>query len=78
MEHYDPCVDQWTLINSMSVCRGGVGVGTLGGRLFAIGGHDSINYLNSVEAYDPDTNRYCCCRVICLLCQVVHNFSEKS
>ena len=25
----------------------------MGGRIFAIGGHDSHNYLNTVEAYDP-------------------------
>lgn len=25
----------------------------MGGRIFAIGGHDSLNYLNTVEAYDP-------------------------
>lgn len=44
---------------SMGTCRGGVGLGTLGGRLYAVGGHDSHNYLNTVEAYDPDTKRYC-------------------
>lgn len=32
---------------------GGVGVAAIGGRIFAIGGHDSKNYLNTVEAFDP-------------------------
>lgn len=35
----------------------GVGVAQLGGYLFAVGGHDGTNYLNSVEAYNPITDR---------------------
>ena len=35
----------------------GVGVAQLGGYLFAVGGHDGSNYLNSVEAYNPITDR---------------------
>ena len=45
------------MVTSMTTCRGGVGLSTLGRRLYAVGGHDSFNYLNSVEAYDPDSNR---------------------
>jgi len=39
----------------MSVCRSGVGVGVIDGVLYAIGGHDGLNYLSSVEAYRPST-----------------------
>lgn len=38
-------------------CALGVGVAQLGGYLFAVGGHDGTNYLNSVEAYDPIKDR---------------------
>ena len=37
----------------MSRPRGGVGVAALGGRIYAVGGHDGRAYLDSVEAYDP-------------------------
>lgn len=56
-EQYDPQANSWTTVASMSCCRGGVGVGTMGGRLYAVGGHDGTNYLSSVEAYDPLTDR---------------------
>jgi len=42
----------------MSCPRGGVGVAALGGKLYAVGGHDGSNYLSSVEEYDPSTDRY--------------------
>lgn len=35
----------------------GVGVAQLGSYLFAVGGHDGTNYLNSVEAYNPIADR---------------------
>lgn len=30
----------------------------MGGRIYAMGGHDGVRYLNSVEAYDPATNQW--------------------
>ena len=47
----------------MSCPRGGVGVAALGGKLYAVGGHDGTNYLSSVEEYDPRNDRYIVCRV---------------
>lgn len=32
------------------------GVAALNGKVYAVGGCDSWNCLNSVEAYDPETN----------------------
>ena len=57
MERYDPQNNVWKNVAKMSCPRGGVGVAALGGRIYAVGGHDGSNYLNSVEAYDPITNR---------------------
>jgi len=42
---------------NMLCARGGVGVAALGGRLYAVGGHDGSNYLSSVEEYDPCLDR---------------------
>lgn len=30
----------------------------MGGRIYAIGGHDGVRYLSSVEAYEPFTNQW--------------------
>jgi len=48
----------WSTVISMSCPRGGVGVAALGGKLYAVGGHDGTNYLSSVEEYDPLTDWY--------------------
>ena len=45
------------MVGHMSCARGGVGVASLGGKIYAVGGHDGTNYLNSVEAYDPLMDR---------------------
>jgi len=55
-ERYDSAANQWTYINRMTCPRGGVGVASLGGMIFAVGGHDGTNYLNAVEAYNPLTD----------------------
>ena len=46
-----------SVISMVIYCCTGVGVAQLGGYLFAVGGHDGSNYLNSVEAYNPITDR---------------------
>jgi kelch-like protein 8 len=56
-ERFDPRSGKWTPVASLSCPRGGVGVAALGGRLYAVGGHDGCNYLNSVESYNPITDR---------------------
>lgn len=39
-EKYDPDANSWSLIPNMSCPRGGVGVAALGGKIYAVGGHD--------------------------------------
>ena len=56
-ERYSPKTQKWESVFRLSCPRGGVGLAALGGRLYAVGGHDGKNYLNSVEAYDPLTDR---------------------
>ncbi len=55
---YDPQTDTWQFVQSMNVCRGGVGLAALGGYLAAIGGHDGKAYLNSAEMYNPITDSW--------------------
>lgn len=42
----------------MKIGRGGVGSAALGGFIYAIGGHNATHYLNSVEIYDVNQDRY--------------------
>lgn len=55
---YDPKTDVWTAVASMSISRDAVGVCLLGDKLYAVGGYDGQTYLNTVEAYDPQTNEW--------------------
>ena len=52
----------------------GVGVAQLGGYLFAVGGHDGSNYLNSVEAYNPISDRCATVPVILSLPYLTHQY----
>uniref|UniRef100_A0A8C2U425 Kelch like family member 5 n=1 Tax=Coturnix japonica TaxID=93934 RepID=A0A8C2U425_COTJA len=64
MECFDPHTNKWSLCASMSKRRGGVGVTTWNGFLYAIGGHDApASNLTSrlsdcVERYDPKTDMW--------------------
>jgi hypothetical protein len=46
---FDPQINEWRAVASMSKRRYGVGVGVLNNFLCAIGRHDGVSYLNSVE-----------------------------
>uniref|UniRef100_A0A8B9Z2I2 Kelch like family member 5 n=1 Tax=Buteo japonicus TaxID=224669 RepID=A0A8B9Z2I2_9AVES len=64
VECFDPHTNKWTLCAQMSKRRGGVGVTTWNGFLYAIGGHDApASNLTSrlsdcVERYDPKTDMW--------------------
>lgn len=58
VEKYDPYLDRWTEVNSMTRARCGVGVTILGDSLYAIGGHDGHNYLSHVERYDIPSDKW--------------------
>jgi len=57
VERYNPVTSSWSMVAHMSCPRGGVGIVALGGKLYAVGGHDGSNYLSSVEEYDPTSDR---------------------
>ncbi len=49
VDSYDPRSDTWDSIIPMCSYRHGVGVATMAGPLYAVGGHDGWSYLSSVE-----------------------------
>ena len=57
-ERYDPKLDQWTMIASMSKPKEAVGISTLGNYVYVCGGFDGNKYLNDVERYDPSRNEW--------------------
>lgn len=57
MERFDPRSDKWEYVAELTTPRGGVGIATLMGKIFAVGGHNGNAYLNTVEAFDPIVNR---------------------
>lgn len=48
----------WTSLTPMSVPRGEFGVATVGGKIYAIGGINENGALNTVEEYNPVTDRW--------------------
>ena len=67
VEKYNPVTDVWTVVAPMTKQRCGVGVAVLspsedldgsGGDLYAVGGHDGVSYLSSVERYDSKVNAW--------------------
>jgi len=49
---------QWSKVSNMSIPRSSFGVATSNGRIYCVGGYDGIHYLNTVEKYNPRTDRY--------------------
>ncbi len=55
---YDPATDRWEALPAMPTVRGALGVATIGGRLYAVGGIGEQGNSDAVEAYDPSTNTW--------------------
>lgn len=58
VESYNPATNTWTTLASMPTARYALGVGTIGGILYAVGGFDGSNVLDVVEAYNPATDTW--------------------
>uniref|UniRef100_A0A914WJH7 BTB domain-containing protein n=1 Tax=Plectus sambesii TaxID=2011161 RepID=A0A914WJH7_9BILA len=58
VEAYDWRRDKWFPVTEMNVRRRHVGVVSAQGKLYAIGGHDGTNHLESAECFDPATNMW--------------------
>lgn len=55
---YEPERDEWHLVSPMLTRRIGVGVAVLNRLLYAVGGFDGTNRLNSAECYYPERNEW--------------------
>lgn len=64
VERFNPHTQHWCFIAPMLHRRGGVGVGAIGGRLYAVGGHNAppnqphALRTASVEMYEPRTDMW--------------------
>ena len=57
-ECYDARIDRWCMVTPMSTKRARVGVGTVNGKIYAVGGYDGSSDLATVEAYCPQSNQW--------------------
>ena len=58
MEVYDPIHGRWRDAEAMSMLRSRVGVAVMQNRLYAIGGYNGQERLNTVEVFDAVTKRW--------------------
>ena len=58
VERYDPVLDSWSKVASMSEKRINFGAASVCGFLFVVGGHSGVAYLSSCERYDPITDQW--------------------
>ncbi|MBN3291114.1 KLHL2 protein, partial [Polypterus senegalus] len=60
VEAYNTKTNEWFHVVPMNTRRSSVGVGVVGGLLYAVGGYDgaSRQCLSTVEAYHPNTNEW--------------------
>uniref|UniRef100_A0A8B9PBU2 Kelch like family member 2 n=1 Tax=Apteryx owenii TaxID=8824 RepID=A0A8B9PBU2_APTOW len=60
VEVYNLKTNEWFHVAPMNTRRSSVGVGVVGGKLYAVGGYDgaSRQCLSSVECYDANTNEW--------------------
>ena len=58
VEKYDFRVDQWESVAELNSRRRHVGVAALDGLIYAIGGHDGEQHLNTVECYNVEANQW--------------------
>ncbi|XP_041854687.1 kelch-like protein 20 [Melanotaenia boesemani] len=58
VEQFCPEYNEWRAAARMVNSRGCVAVGTLDGKIYAVGGEDNIRCYSSVERYSPDTDSW--------------------
>uniref|UniRef100_UPI00358F94B4 kelch-like protein 8 n=2 Tax=Myxine glutinosa TaxID=7769 RepID=UPI00358F94B4 len=58
VECYDPLRNRWFLAPEMNSRRRHVGVISVGGKVYAVGGHDGNEHLTSMEVFDPEVNKW--------------------
>ena len=54
VESYNPTRGEWQTLPPMRSKRCRLGLATLDGKVYAVGGYDGCVFLRTVERYDPD------------------------
>jgi hypothetical protein len=57
---YNTLTNEWTYVAPMTIARSHFSTTVCKNRIFCLGGHDSIHYLNTVEKFNPGVNRWHC------------------
>lgn len=55
---YEPETDRWTMVRSMHYRRLGVGIAVVDRLMYAIGGFDGKDRLQTCECYHPENNEW--------------------
>ena len=58
MEQFDKAQNKWHPLASMNAARGRFDASMLLGKIYAVGGSDGTQELNTVECYDPNTDTW--------------------
>nr|XP_043881671.1 kelch-like protein diablo isoform X1 [Solea senegalensis] len=58
VEKFCPEYNEWRAAARMIKNRGAVAVGTLGGKIYTVGGEDNVRCFSSVERYSPDRDSW--------------------
>ncbi|CAN9512930.1 unnamed protein product [Ophioblennius macclurei] len=58
VEQFSPEYNEWRMAARMVHSRGGMAVGTLDGKIYTVGGEDTIRCHSSVERYNPETDSW--------------------
>lgn len=58
VEIFNPLNNKWTKSTPMRTLRSRVGVSVLDGQLYAIGGYNGTERLDTVEVYDPRDKKW--------------------
>lgn len=58
IERYDPRLNTWTVVATMTGRRLQFGVAVLDDKLYLVGGRDGLKTLNSVECFNPRTKTW--------------------
>ena len=48
----------WSVVTSLACRRLQVGVAIIGGKIYVVGGRESLKTLNTFEAYDPQNDTW--------------------
>lgn len=58
MEVYDPARNDWRMLGGMTSSRSNAGVAMIGENIYAVGGFDGNEFLNTMEMYNPETDEW--------------------